>query len=88
MQTWWNYMDTNFIGSANWAVETNTETSSVFTITANANGPWTKSSTRRQSSFRQRVARAHYALRASAHRYASATRTHDGCFRGTSCGRG
>ena len=40
MQSWWNYMDTNFIGSANWAVETNTETSSVFTTTANANGPW------------------------------------------------
>jgi hypothetical protein len=40
MQTWWNYMDANYIGSANWAVETNTETSSVFTTTANANGPW------------------------------------------------
>ena len=40
MQNWWNYMDTNFIGSANWAVENNTETSSVFTTTANVNGPW------------------------------------------------
>lgn len=40
MQNWWNYMDANSISSANWAVETNTETSSVFTTTANANGPW------------------------------------------------
>ncbi len=40
MQNWWNYMDANSIGSANWAVESNTETSSVFTTTANANGPW------------------------------------------------
>jgi len=40
MQNWWNYMDANYIGSANWAVESNTETSSVFTTTANINGPW------------------------------------------------
>ena len=40
MQNWWNDMDANYISSANWAVETNTETSSVFTTTANANGPW------------------------------------------------
>jgi endoglucanase len=38
---WWAYMDKNLISSNNWAIETNGETSSVFTKTANANGPWT-----------------------------------------------
>jgi endoglucanase len=39
-QLWWNYMDKNLIGSTNWAVETNGETSSVFTTSASATGPW------------------------------------------------
>ncbi|MBN2804024.1 MAG: glycoside hydrolase family 5 protein [Deltaproteobacteria bacterium] len=38
---WWDYMDANLISSNNWAVETNTETSSVFTTNANSTGPWT-----------------------------------------------
>jgi endoglucanase len=37
---WWDYMDSNLISSNNWAVETNTETSSVFTTTASSTGPW------------------------------------------------
>jgi endoglucanase len=39
-QKWWNFLDANNIGSTNWAVETNTETSSVFTTNASATGPW------------------------------------------------
>jgi endoglucanase len=41
LQTWWNFLDANNIGSTNWAVETNPETSSVFVSNASANGPWT-----------------------------------------------
>ena len=37
---WWAYLDKNLIGSTNWAVETNGETSSVFVKTASATGPW------------------------------------------------
>ncbi len=37
---WWEYLDQNLISSNNWAVETNTETSSVFTTNASATGPW------------------------------------------------
>jgi endoglucanase len=37
---WWDYMDEHLISSNNWALETNTETSSVFTTDANENGPW------------------------------------------------
>jgi len=37
---WWDYMDRNLISSNNWAIETNTETSSVFTGNASATGPW------------------------------------------------
>ncbi len=37
---WWDYMDDNLISSNNWAVETNSETSSVFTTNASATGPW------------------------------------------------
>jgi hypothetical protein len=33
-------LDKNLIGSTNWAVETNGETSSVFVKTASATGPW------------------------------------------------
>jgi endoglucanase len=40
MNNWWTYMDKNLIGSTNWAVETNGETSSVFVKTASATGPW------------------------------------------------
>jgi hypothetical protein len=36
-------MDKNLIGSTNWAVETNGETSSVFTTNASATGPWADS---------------------------------------------
>jgi endoglucanase len=39
-QKWWTFLDANGIGSTNWAVETNTETSSVFTTNASATGPW------------------------------------------------
>jgi endoglucanase len=38
---WWDYLDANGIGSTNWAVETNGETSSVFVGNASATGPWT-----------------------------------------------
>jgi endoglucanase len=41
-QKWWTYLDAHDIGSANWAVETNTETSSVFVGNASATGPWTQ----------------------------------------------
>jgi endoglucanase len=37
---WWDYLDQNLISSNNWAVETNTETSSVFTTNASSTGPW------------------------------------------------
>jgi len=40
-QTWWNFLDANGIGCTAWAVETNSETSSVFVGNASANGPWT-----------------------------------------------
>ena len=40
MNNWWDYLDKNLIGSTNWAVETNGETSSVFVKTASATGPW------------------------------------------------
>jgi endoglucanase len=40
MNNWWTYLDKNLIGSTNWAVETNGETSSVFVKTASATGPW------------------------------------------------
>jgi endoglucanase len=41
LQLYWNYLDTNNIGCTNWSVETNGETSAVFTTNANSNGPWT-----------------------------------------------
>jgi endoglucanase len=41
LQTWWNFLDTNNIGCTNWSVETNGETSAIFTTTANKTGPWT-----------------------------------------------
>jgi Cellulase (glycosyl hydrolase family 5). len=37
---WWDYMDQNLISSNNWAIETNGETSSVFTTNASSTGPW------------------------------------------------
>jgi endoglucanase len=40
-QKWWTYLDAHDIGSTNWAVETNGETSSVFVGNASATGPWT-----------------------------------------------
>ena len=40
VNAWWAYMDQNLISSNAWAIETNGETSSVFTGRANANGPW------------------------------------------------
>ena len=40
VNAWWDYMDQNLISSNAWAIETNGETSSVFTGRANANGPW------------------------------------------------
>jgi endoglucanase len=43
MNNWWTYLDKNLIGSTNWAVETNGETSSVFTTSASATGPWADS---------------------------------------------
>jgi endoglucanase len=41
LQLYWNYLDTNNIGCTNWSVETNEETSAIFTTTANSTGPWT-----------------------------------------------
>jgi endoglucanase len=41
LQLYWNYLDQNNIGCTNWSVETNGETSAVFTTSANSNGPWT-----------------------------------------------
>lgn len=41
LQTWWNFLDANNLGSTNWSVETNGETSAVFTTNANKTGPWT-----------------------------------------------
>ncbi|MGB8297347.1 MAG: glycoside hydrolase family 5 protein [Polyangia bacterium] len=41
LQTWWDFLDTNNIGCTNWSVETNGETSAIFTTTANKTGPWT-----------------------------------------------
>ncbi|MGA7742210.1 MAG: glycoside hydrolase family 5 protein [Polyangia bacterium] len=41
LQLYWNYLDTNNIGCTNWSVETNGETSAIFTTTANNTGPWT-----------------------------------------------
>jgi endoglucanase len=43
LQQWWNYLDAHNIGNCNWAVETNTETSSVFTTNASSTGPWPSS---------------------------------------------
>ncbi|MGA2451811.1 MAG: hypothetical protein ABTD50_24425, partial [Polyangiaceae bacterium] len=40
LQLYWNYLATNNIGCTNWSVETNGETSAIFTTNANANGPW------------------------------------------------
>ena len=40
LQLYWNYLATNNIGCTNWSVETNGETSAIFTTTANATGPW------------------------------------------------
>ena len=41
IETWWDFLDTNNIGCTNWSVETNGETSAIFTTTANKTGPWT-----------------------------------------------
>ena len=42
LQLYWNFLDTNNIGSTNWSVETNGETSAVFDTTGtSATGPWT-----------------------------------------------
>jgi endoglucanase len=41
-QKWWSYLDAHDIGNTNWAVETNTETSSVFVGNASATGPWSQ----------------------------------------------
>jgi endoglucanase len=38
---WWNFLDSNSIGSTNWAVETNGETASAFASNASSTGPWT-----------------------------------------------
>jgi endoglucanase len=43
LQLYWNYLATNNIGCTNWSVETNGETSAIFTTNANANGPWSTS---------------------------------------------
>jgi endoglucanase len=37
---WWTWMDQNNISSNAWALETNTETSSVFVGNASSTGPW------------------------------------------------
>jgi len=39
LQTWWDFLDTNNIGCTNWSVETNGETSAIFTTTAKQDRP-------------------------------------------------
>jgi endoglucanase len=40
-QLWWNWLDENHIGSANWSVAALDETSAAFQPGASATGPWT-----------------------------------------------
>jgi endoglucanase len=40
VRNWWSFLDANGIGCTAWAVETNSETSSVFVTDASDAGPW------------------------------------------------